>query len=457
VRGLDKRTAALAEAEILTEAEAEEIYAADDIAAKVCDLLPEDMVREGFKLVVPGWSEKKTRAFMEYVEAEMNWKPVFQQALSWMNIYGGSAIFMGLDDRSKKLSEPVNYKTPIRKFGYMHVLNRYELQWAHIQDDPEKPGCGLPDLYHMTPQFQQGPAPITLVHSSRLIRFDGVPLPRRLFITNNYWGNSLLSRLKTPLSNYGQVYDSIATLMTEFSQAVFKVQDMAKLMSAKDGKTLLQERLDMVDLSRSILNAIMIDSAEEFKRETTSLTGVAEIMDRMGQRLVTSTPYPHTLLLGTGPAGGLSESGKSELIDYYNLVKRKQETILKPALRKFLKAIFNSSNGPTGGVEPAKWDIEFCSLWQEPETDILDRKEKQARIDKIYLDGKVLQKEEIARSRFGSGQYSHDTKLDYERPMAEPPEEEEEGPEEQIATGDETAGDTDEVDPTQNPDANVNQ
>jgi phage-related protein (TIGR01555 family) len=419
VRGRDKRTAALAAAEILTEAEAEEIYAADDIAAKACDLLPEDMVREGFTLNVPGWDEEKTRDFIEYCEAEMKWKTVFFQAMSWANIYGGSAIYLGVDDRSMKLSEPLNTRSPFRKFGYMHVLNRYELQWARIQDNPEKPGCGLPDQYQMMPQFQQGPAPITLTHASRMIRFEGLPLPRRLFITNGYWGNSLLSRLKTPLSNFGQSHDAIATLLQEFSQAVFKVKDMAKIMTSKDGKSLLQERLDLVDYARSIINAVMIDAEEEFKRETVQLSGVPEILDRMAQRLVTATQYPHTILLGEAPGGGIGETGKSELMDYYNLVKRRQETVLKPALRQFIQTVFRSLDGPTKGVEPPKWDIEFKNLWQEPESEILDRKEKQARMDDIYVKNQVLMPEEVARSRFGSGQYSHETKLDFERPLAE--------------------------------------
>lgn len=420
VKGKDKRVSAKAMAEILTEAEAEEIYASDDIAAKVCDMPAEDMVREGFKLIIPGWSEEKIAKCHEYLEAEMNWKPIFKQGLSWSHIYGGSGIMLGVDDGTKKLSDPLNTKR-IRKFGYMHVLTRYELIPEDIEGDPEKSNCGLPRNYSMIPQYGRTVQAVALIDSSRIIRIDGLPLPRRLFIQNQYWGNSVLSRMKTPLSNYGQTYDGIASLMMDFSQGVLKIKDMARIMAAKGGKDQLQERLDLLDYARSILNLIMVDADnEDFRRETASLTGIAEIMDRMAMRLVTASNMPKTILLGESPAGGLSESGKGELIDYYNYIARQQETRLKPALRQFIRTVFLSKDGPTGGSEPDKWDLEFNPLWQEPMDEVLDRQEKQARIDNTYIKNKVITPNEVARSRFSSGRYSHDTALDFDRPKDTP-------------------------------------
>lgn len=416
VKGKDKRVSARAMAEILTEAEAEEIYASDDIAAKVCDMVAEDMVREGFKLIIPKKSEKTIAQIQEYLEAEMNWKPIFKQALSWSRIYGGSGIMMGVEDGTKKLSDPLNAQR-IKKFGYMHVLTRYELIPMDIESDPEKKNCGLPRNYQMIPQYGQTIKPVALIDASRIIRIDGLPLPRRLFIQNQYWGNSVLSRLKTPLLNYGQTYDSIASLMMDFSQGVLKIKDMARIMSAKGGKEKLQERLDLLDYARSILNTMMVDADnEDFTRQTTSLTGVADVMDRMAMRLVSASNMPKTVLLGDSPAGGLSESGKGELIDYYNYIARLQETILKPALRQFIQTVFLSKNGPTEGAEPDKWDIEFNPLWQEPMKEVLERQDKQAKIDDTYIKNKVLTPNEVARSRFSSGRYSHDMALDFERP-----------------------------------------
>lgn len=414
VKGKDKRVSAQAYANLIGEHEAEMIYGSDDIAAKVCDLIPEEMVREGFKLVVPDWDENKIRDMQEYLEFEMNWKPIFKQAMSWANLYGGAAIMLGIDDGSPKLDIPLNMEN-IRKFTYSSVLSRYELIFQTINDQPDQKDCGLPSVYQMQPQYSQGGAPITFIHATRLIRFDGAPLPRRLFIDNGYWSDSVLSRMRTPLMNYGQTQDGIATLMQDFSQAVFKVRDLTRIMSSQDGKSLLQQRLDMVDLCRSVINATMIDSEEEFDRKTTSLTGVAEVMDRMENRLVTASQMPHTVLLGKGPAGGIGEAGRAETRDFYDLVSRRQETVLKPALRQFIKLVFRNKSGPTAGVEPDKWDIKFNGLWQEPEGDIIERRLKQSAIDQTYITSQVLTPDEVARSRFGAGEYSHDTKLDFER------------------------------------------
>src|SRR5690606_37898715 len=120
----------------------------------------------------------------------------------------------------------------------------------------------------------------------------------------------------------------------------------------------------------------------------------------------TASGYTHTVLLGEAPGGGMGETGKSERHDYYDFVSKEQEVLLKPALRQFIRLCFLNKSGPTKGQEPADWDIEFCPLWQEPESEVLDRKEKQARIDDLYIKNQTLTPEEIARSRFGSGEYS---------------------------------------------------
>jgi phage-related protein (TIGR01555 family) len=446
VLGKDKRLGAEAQAYLMSEAEAEQTYAGDDIAAKVVDMLPKDMVREGFKLKIPSWDEEEIRNFVTYLEQEMNWKATFQKALSWARLYGGSGVVLGIDDGAPNPWSPLNTNR-IRRFDFATVLNRHELIWHMIDEDPRSKNMGMPLIYQMQPRFSMKGAGITMIHHSRIIRFDGATLPRQLFIQNGFWSNSVLATFRGPLSNYSQTQDGVATLMTEMAVGVFKVKDMQRLMSMKGGKNLLQERLNLMDLAKSVVNSIMIDAEEDYERKQTPLTGVADVIDRMERRLVTASGYTHTVLLGEAPGGGMGETGKSERHDYYDFVSKEQEVVLKPALRQFIKLCFLNKSGPTRGIEPPDWDIEFCPLWQEPEGEVLDRKEKQARIDDIYIKNQTITPEEIARSRFGSGEYSHETKLDFDRPTMEetptreeveaglPPLLEEENPEQTTGTG----------------------
>ena len=248
-----------------------------------------------------------------------------------------------------------------------------------------------------------------------MIRFDGCKLPRRQFELNQYWHDSILSKRKQVLADYAHSFDSVAALMGTISQAIFKVKNLHEILSGEDGMEILLKRLELLEMSMSVVNAMMIADEENFERKSTDLSGIPDILRKFEERLVAQSEYPHTILLGEAPGSGLGEQGKSELRDYYDSVARRQETQLKPALKMFLKAVFNDKNGPTKGKEPESWDIKFNPLWQESNLETLDQREKQARTDQIYISSGVLAAEEIAQSRFGSGEYSFDTTLIYKR------------------------------------------
>jgi phage-related protein (TIGR01555 family) len=339
--------------------------------------------------------------------------------MAWADLYGGAAILLGIDDGAADPKLPLDLEKGVKNFNFATVLSRYELKALTIQDNPLLAGYGLPATYTMEPRITAAESKNNKtgaeVHASRLIIFQGSPLPRKTFITNGYWGDSILSILYRPLQNYGTTHDSVASLMQDFSQAVFKIQNLADILSAKDGKALIKERINMVELSRSVINATIIADTEEFERKTTSLAGVQEIIEKMERRLVSTTSYPHTILLGESPGGGIGNDGKAQHRDYYDFVSRRQESILKQPLRRFIHLVMSAKEGPTKGKVPVTWDIEFMPLWQDSESDIMEQRKKQAEADQIYITNQVLSPDEVALARFGGPRYSHDMKLLLER------------------------------------------
>jgi phage-related protein (TIGR01555 family) len=424
VIGKDKRTASTPTALILTEHQAEALYAADPHAAKIVDLLPEDMTREGFDLVSSELEDEEIKTIEHHITDKLHWAERFTQALSWADLYGGSAILLGIDDGSSDLSRPLNEESIIA-FDFMTVLTRYELQMERVQDDPSQANYGMPVLYKIVRRISSPNSPALVpherfVHASRLIRFDGAHLPRGEFIRNGYWSDSVLSRLFRPLQNFATTHDSVASLMQDFSQAVFKIKNLADILSAQDGKQLISERINMVELSRSLINAVIIAEDEEFERKTTSLAGVEDVLRKMEERLVSGTQYPHTILLGEAPGGGIGDKGKSEHRDYYDFVRRKQMSRLMPGLKRFMRFVMLAKNGPTKGRIPENWSLKFRPLWQQTLTETLEQRLNQAKIDTIYINDGVLSPDEVAVSRFESGEYSHDQRLYFDRNEEEP-------------------------------------
>jgi len=406
IAGKDKRVAGVAHYERMLKNEAEETYAADDIAQKIVDMLPEEMVREGFNIKYDGNNFPNLETDIINIIDELEIMPKLEEGIRWGRLYGGSGTIIGIQDGAEPF-EPVNLDN-IERITFLNNLDRWELHRLNIQNDPTLPKFGMPDSYRIQPTL--GGNTIENVHCSRILRWDGAKLPRRLFIQNDYWNESVLTRPLNAISNVNQSYDAVATLLQDFAQAVFKIKNLTEMIAmGKDD--LVQKRLALVDRTRSVLNAIVIEEDEEFDRKVTSLTGVPEVLKMLVQRLVMATEMPHTKLMGESPSG-LGATGESEINDWYDYVSRKQETDLKPNLTYLVKLILLSKNGPTKGVEPKNWRIEFKPLKQQSQKQVSEVRKLTAETDKIYLDAGVLMPDEVANSRFGGDEFSHETKID---------------------------------------------
>lgn len=408
IKGRDKRVSSDYRYSRQAKTDVEHLYAIDDMAEKVVDYLPEEMQREGFEIF---HSEDKGRLEEKLLNIfkSLDGPSHFDKALKWARLYGGSGIIMGINDGLDP-SEPVDLNR-VKSIDFLNVMHRWELhpQSSYIQDDPAKPDFGMPELYQISPEIG-GQATNLYIHADRVLRFDGARLPRNLFIANSYWHDSVLNRFQNALRNFQTAHDSVASLMHDFAQAVYKIKHLTEMIAqGQDG--LVQKRLELVDHCRSLVNAIVIEEGEEFDRKVTSLSGVPEVLAKIEQRLVQSSKMPHTILLGES-ASGLGATGKSEKSDWLEFVARQQEVNLKPQLTKFFRYVLNSGEGPTNGKEPETWSVKFKSLWQVDRKEEAEIRKIQAETDQLYMQNGVIDPDEVARSRF-TGDDS-DILIDYE-------------------------------------------
>lgn len=415
MKGQDKRTGRKVDATILSESEVEELYAADDMARKSVDLLAEDMLREGWTITSPDIDDDLLIEIKNKYD-EIGGDYLLQKAISWSRLYGGSGLFLGIDDGNMENPEKELNLENIRQFDYLTLFNRYELVRQEIETDPYDNNFGMPRNYRLSPRNSAtnptGNQLVVDIHHSRIIRFDGDPLPRRIFIENNYWSDSVLSKMENHLYNYNSSYDSVAVLMQDFAQSIFKIKDLSSIVAAKDGESKIQKRVRLVEATRSLINAAIIDAEDEaFERQTTSLQNIDSILEKFEHRLVQSSGYPHTVFLGEAPGGGLGNGERAETRDYYDYVKRQQQLKLKKQLSKIIELIMLDKSGPLGGNVPEVWDLKFNSLWQPNQNEITETQKRQAETDQIYINAGVLDPDEVAVSRFGTGKFSHETTL----------------------------------------------
>ncbi len=408
VQGRDKRTGARILPHVIGQADAEALYQADDIAARIADRPPQEMMREGFKVVIPEDKKNIAENVMTHLEKFQVAQKV-EQGLIWARLYGGAGLLLGLNDGMDP-SEPVDLQR-IRGIDYITVIDKYRLFPANIINyDVTSPNFGYPDYYRLYTMQTVLP----MIHHSRIIRFEGVPVPWRLRAHFNYWGDTIYGRLWKIIRDFQASHDSLALTVQDFTQFIFKLKNLTALLAQKDkGDALLAKRLQLIGMTSSMLNAIVISDDEEAERKTTNVTGLADLIKQVNNRLVAATDMPHTVLLGESPSG-LGADGKSELINWYDHIKSKQKNVLQPILMKVLEIFFSARDGATNGKVPDRFAIEFNPLWQIDEETASKVRLNQAQADNFYLQNQTLTPEEVADSRFGSGQYSTETQLDHE-------------------------------------------
>jgi len=356
--------------------------------------------------------EKEQNEALKKAGDAMNIPSHVANAWTWARLYGGAGIVLVTDGIGKS-EQPMSDKERLKS---MNVLTRFELyvNFEKIQKDILRSNYGMPEYYQLQPilglsTVGNESANTKNIHASRVIHFDGVKLPKRLKVNNQYWDDSVLTALRDSIRNYQTTHSAAASVVDDFSIGIFKIKNLASQI-ASDGDDAVVARMQILNLTRSIARCIIVDAdGEDFNYQSRNISGLKDVLDKAESHLVAETNIPNTVLFGNSPSG-MGSSGGHETNNWYDYLTSEQENYLKPKLVQIYKYLAIDL-----GLDPKKVDIEFNPLWQMDETEEAAIKKTQAETDQIYITNQVLDADEVAKSRFGGDAYSTETQLMHER------------------------------------------
>lgn len=382
--------------------ELDELYRADGLTKRIIDIVASEMIRQGWE--VEGDPEGKLVGKFE----EINACAKLTQLIQWSRLYGGSIIVMGIND-GRALDQPVNINN-IQSVDWMHVFDRWQtnILYEYMSLDLNSPNYGYPELYMIT-DYRTGA--VFNVHYSRVLRMDWAVLPPRDRNYNQGWGDSVILSIYDELKNYGSAFANTSAIMQDFVNGVLKIPGLSQSMVSNCNDAAIMKRLDFANLSKGVTNMMVLDGEEVYEKLSTSVSGLSELLDRFMLSVSSVTGIPVSLLFGRSPAG-LNSTGESETRNFYDAVKQYQELKLKPVLEKLTYYLFKSKDGPTNGIEPENWTVQFTPLWQNTEEQEANIRHRVAETDAIYIDRGVLDPEEVAISRFGGDRWNMNTLID---------------------------------------------
>ena len=273
----DNSTAYQYEQEMITnDMELIRLYEGNGLFTKIIDRPSEEAVKHGFDI------DYGDEDIAEYVDDRMDaleLEEKFATAEKWARLYGGSIIVMLVDD-GRGLEEPLDWNN-VRSIEELRVFERAIVQpdyssmynFHFIDTMKSSRSFGEPEYYQVFSIYGN-----FIVHRSRCLVFRNGRLPEQT--TNaiyRYWGIPEYVKIKRALRECITSHEDGVKLLERSVQAIYKMKNLANMLSTEDGENKVLQRLQVIDMARGILNSIAIDTdGEDYDFKSLQMSGVRQ-------------------------------------------------------------------------------------------------------------------------------------------------------------------------------------
>lgn len=387
----------------LTEMELIQLYTDNGFAKKIVNRYVTDMLRERF--TINGDDDNLIITKLDEIGA---WKQL-EKLLRWNRLFGGAVCVMRIDDGGK-LDKPLNLET-IKTVEMLRVYDRYRVSWTQsdLYNDPNNKNYGDVEYYWISPinglKFR--------IHKTRCLVLDGEDIPDYARQLNRGWGTSFIQQCFDQLQDVGTMYPALSAIIDSFITGTITMQNLTEMLVA--GKEdVVKARLNLLDLSKHILNTLLLDERETFDKKASTVSGLSDLVDKFLQALSVVSNMPLRILLGQ-QSGGLNNTGEGETRDWYDQIAADQTFTLSPVIEKLVKIIMLAKQDGFNGIELDDWFIEFNPLWQMSDKETAENRKLNAESDNLYISNGTLYPHEVAVSRFGNAKYGNNITIEEKR------------------------------------------
>lgn len=396
--------------EYLSDSVLDNLFSTGRMVRKICSTFPEQYLKKVFELqiTVNGNIDlelsKKIRDRMDALDVRSKYTSGF----IWGNVFGGCALFIGADD-TDDLEEPLDLSR-VSTVDHLNILEKPELSPSTFYNDPTHFKYGKTEKYIVNSYSgnRSGHYNMVIVHESRFIIFPGVEVSNQKRRMLNGWDLSLIQNIYESLRSYGIGMQSLDHMIYDANQGVLKFKDYMNYIARGDYVT-VKARLEAMDISRSIVRALVVDADnEDFERQNFSWSGIDKPFQLLMLDLSAASNIPVSILMGREPAG-MNATGESDFKAFYDLVISDQQNKVKPRLVQLAYVLCAAEN-----VEPDNIDVQFESLWELSLDKQADIRLKTAQTDKINSELGLVNREEIQKSRFTKEGWNIETYPDLE-------------------------------------------
>ena len=276
---------------------------------------------------------------LEQYEDKLSIKQKLLQTIIASRALGGAGLYIGTKDQD--LLQPLD-PSKIKKGGlsYLIVFPRTALVAGELDDNVLDGNFGKPKYYEIVSNGS-----IIKIHHSRFVLFYGEQRLDEWAYSgaSRGWGDSVLQAAYNWMRNADSTGHNIASLIFEANINVFKIPDLFDKLGDPEQENQIQKRLTLASAQKGITGDVVIDSAEEFIRNSANFGGLSDILDRFIVYVGASQGIPANKFLGQANKG-LSD-GSDLLQNYYDNIKAMQTLEIQPALQILDECLIRSALG----------------------------------------------------------------------------------------------------------------
>ena len=328
------------------------LFTGNGIFQTAIQLPIQDAIGKGIEIESPELDAEEIKKLLKWMETPFNsetdnstpWDVILNM-FTWVRLYGGGGIIINDGGDPEK---PLNVNKLNRGPIEMYDIDRWQMDFGAYtyRDEIYKNDWANREFFYING---------IKIHKSRILRSRGKKAPYYVRRQLRGWGMSEGERMIRDLNLYFKTQDVLYEIIDETKIDVYHIKNLAQKLLQRGGTEKIQQRIMLANQLKNYVNALILDTEEEFQQKSTTFTGLAEVMRENRIGIASSLRMPLTKLFGLSASG--FNTGESDLENYNMMVESEVRRPIRPLIDQVLKIGMSKLFGYVAG-----FDIKFPSL-----------------------------------------------------------------------------------------------
>ena len=331
------------------------MYRGSWIVRKAVAVPADDMTRAGVEF--HGLDKGRDPVDLQNHLRRLNVWGALAKGVKWGRLYGGAVNVIMIEGQN--LNDPLEPESVQKgQFKGLLPIDRWSLTPSSTLVDALGPDFGKPIGYSVVSGSSDN-VPGAWIHHTRVVRHEGEDLPYYQRQSEQGWGMSIVEAFHDRLVAFDSTTLGMAQMVYKAHLRTLKMKDLRQNI-ATGGKAYAAAlaQVDLIRRYQSLEGLTLIDADDEFRTDTYTFAGLADVILQMSQQLAGALDMPLVKLFGMSPAG--FSTGDADLRSYNDNIGLKQERDLRHPLEVVNHVAYRSEFGVS---PPRGFGFKFAPLY----------------------------------------------------------------------------------------------